>query len=63
LETIAVRRKCANCGHWAPLIVTSAIRPKRTKQLIWSNGKMSVQQPFADFDLIDCFMPKETFQR
>jgi hypothetical protein len=19
---------CANCGHWAPLIVTSAIRPK-----------------------------------
>jgi hypothetical protein len=45
------------------LIVTSAIRPKRTKQLIWSNGKMSVQQPFADFDLIDCFMPKETFQR
>jgi hypothetical protein len=23
---------CANCGHWAPLIVTSAIRPKRTKQ-------------------------------
>jgi endogenous inhibitor of DNA gyrase (YacG/DUF329 family) len=30
LEPFAERRKCANCGHWAPLIVTSAIRPKRT---------------------------------
>jgi hypothetical protein len=31
LEPFAERRKCANCGHWAPLIVTSAKRPKRTK--------------------------------
>jgi hypothetical protein len=39
LEPFAERRKCAKSGHWAPLIVTSAIRPKRTKRIIESNGK------------------------
>jgi hypothetical protein len=29
-----------DCGPLAPLIVTSAIRPKRTKYLISSNGKL-----------------------
>ncbi|MFT5708931.1 MAG: hypothetical protein ACI9ES_003238 [Oceanospirillaceae bacterium] len=31
------RQVCANCGHWAPLIVTSAKRPKQTSWIISTN--------------------------
>jgi hypothetical protein len=41
---------CAICRYWAPLIVTSAIRPKRTKQLIRSNCK---NERAADIGLIN----------
>jgi hypothetical protein len=36
-----VREECAISGHSAILMVTLASRPKRTKRIIESNGKIS----------------------